>query len=77
MAHRQKIQAFVVSRTDRKNPADKRLVFGAPGALGTLDLNNHPFITNDARLATLLRDEMHEMHGDTQIYAVEPRDVRI
>jgi hypothetical protein len=69
---------FVIRRTNKKDPKDTQLIYGAPG--GCVG-ENYPadivFITSDTRVAEKYANEMSERWGHTQTYTIEGREVRV
>jgi hypothetical protein len=66
---------YVIRRTDKEDPTDTSLIFGAPGNMDVGYPVDKVFITSDFRTADEYQKEMSSVHGDT--YAIEEREVQV
>jgi hypothetical protein len=68
---------YVIRRTDKEDPTDTDLIFGAPGDMGNGYPVNHTFVTSDSRLAHRYCCEMVARWGEKNTYAIEEREVHV
>jgi hypothetical protein len=68
---------YVIRRTDKEDPTDTNLIFGAPGAMGSGYPGKNEFVTSDSRLAHRYWCEMVARWGEKNTYTVEGREVQV
>jgi hypothetical protein len=69
---------YVIRRTDKEDPTDTALVFGAPGDMGSGYPSASTFITSDFRVA---EEYQHEFTSVSlfrdNVYTIEEREVQV